>query len=174
MGKTNQNGNTQEKGQETYEGFTLSLALMDAVPVILFVLMGMTVAHRFGDPLFSIGILLMTAGGACKVLWKLLLAVCHQDVHFLNRPLFIVLMPAGFLLAVLSVILSAGQIDWERLCFRIFSFPAVLFFVLGILGIAAMTIFFKIHDKNDPRNNWVEQLTNSFAQLMFLIGVLLV
>lgn len=142
------------------QGFTLGLALADAIPVVLFALILSCIMTRFHNNVFLSGGILTIVGGTCKVLWKMLLACRKKDYHFLNRPLFIVLMPSGFLLMLLALVIAC------------LGFPSVLFFIPGILGLVAMTIYVKCHDKSDAKNNWIEQLTNSFAQLMFLLGIL--
>lgn len=162
----------EQNNENIYKDFTLTLALVDAVPVILFSITCVIIGSAFNNLLFLIGAFMAIAGGACKVLWKVFLSTIHKDIRFLNRPLFIVLMSGGFLLMVLSIILSASRISWKAFMSAVFSFPALLFFALGILGLCAMTIFFKKHDKTDVKNNWVEQITNCFAQAMILIGVI--
>ena len=157
----------------TYEGFTVTLAMVDAMPVILFAATCAILGLTYNNILFTVGAVMTILGGMCKVLWKLLIATIHKDVRFLNRPLFIVLMPVGFLLMILSVVINGSSISWKVVGSRALSFPSIIFFVLGILGLTAMTIFFKKHDKTDARNNWIEQLTNCFAQGMILIGVVL-
>ncbi|SES35570.1 hypothetical protein SAMN04487884_13225 [Butyrivibrio fibrisolvens] len=158
---------------DKYKDFTLSLAIVDAVPVILFSITCAVIGSVFNNILFSLGAILTILGGMCKVLWKVLLATIHKDVRFLNRPLFIVLMPAGFALMLISFVIKGQDAGWNNISAAIFSFPAVIFFSLGILGLCAMTIFFKKHDKTDVKNNWTEQLTNCFAQAMILVGVII-
>ena len=166
----------QEKTAETYQGFTVKLALVDMLPVLIFAIMSGRIALFLQDILFTIGVILMVLGGLCKVLWKLLLACLKRDIHWLNRPLFIVFMPLGGITLLLAVIREAvlGQLQISSILHAVMGFPSVIFFVLGTLGIIAMTIFFKVHDKTDPRNNWIEQFTNTFAQFMFLLGVLFI
>ena len=53
------------------EGFTVSLALVDAIPVLFFGASMILVAERFGSPLFIAGASLSTAAGCFKVLWKM-------------------------------------------------------------------------------------------------------
>ena len=73
----------------------------------------------------------------------------------------------------ISFVIKGQDAGWNNISSAIFSFPAVIFFALGILGLCAMTIFFKKHDKTDVKNNWTEQLTNCFAQAMILVGVII-
>lgn len=52
-------------------GFTLSLALVDAIPVILFSISVTVLALRFDSALFVIGALCCTLGGAaCVSAWN--------------------------------------------------------------------------------------------------------
>ena len=53
------------------------------------------------------------------------------------------------------------------------SFPSVIFFAAGLLGMVLMTVFAFILDSADPRANWIEQLTNGVAQAAFFMGILL-
>ena len=158
--------------RQKYEGFTKGLALFDLAPVLLFGLTAIVIGTRFPNSLFLTGAVSALAGGLCKVLWKFLIAVADRDLHFLNRPLFIVLMPAGFSLMLVSVLISFRKIRWQAVGQRMISFPALLFFILGATGLAAMVVFVHVHDKTIAKNNWVEQATNTFAQAMILLGVL--
>ncbi|MCR5772103.1 MAG: hypothetical protein K6G87_12860 [Butyrivibrio sp.] len=160
--------------ENEYKDFTLSLALVDAIPVILFGISCIIIGASFNDHLFTVGAVLTISGGICKVLWKLFLATIHKNVYFLNRPLFIVLMPVGFIIMILSILINGILVDWKVLLYAFISFPAIIFFIMGILGLCAMTVFFKKHDKKDVKNNWIEQLTNCFSQTMILIGVIIV
>ena len=52
-------------------------------------------------------------------------------------------------------------------------FPSCVFFLAGALGMVTMTVFAFQMDSSDPKVNWMEQIVNGFAQLCFLIGLLL-
>ena len=56
------------------EGFTVALALVDAIPVLSFGISMVIIAGRFDSPLFMIGVALSVLAGCCKVCWKLILA----------------------------------------------------------------------------------------------------
>ena len=75
--------------QKKYEGFTLGMALMDAVPVLTFgastILLGIAMLKNGAGPLFFIGAALGFFGGLFKVLWKMLVAVCGKDVVWMNK-----------------------------------------------------------------------------------------
>ncbi|MBP5458872.1 MAG: hypothetical protein J6Y62_01670, partial [Clostridia bacterium] len=88
------------------EGFTLSLALLDAVPVLLFavaiVLLGIKASM---SPLIILGGLLCFIGGAIKVLWKVIVAVKQKNVWWMfvqMRPMMLL----GFLLLLVGCVVS--------------------------------------------------------------------
>ena len=93
------------------EGFTLALALVDAIPVLSFGISMVIIASRFQSPLFMIGAALSVLGGCCKVAWKLVLGIAKKDLRWLNKP-FVPMMASGFLLLVVSVILNITKINW--------------------------------------------------------------
>ena len=154
------------------EGFTLSLALMDSLPVCTFSVSMFIIAFKFKSILFILGALCCILAGCGKVLWKIMLAVRHQDIVWLNKP-FKYLMSIGFILMLVSLIVQRKQISFALLVSKITSFPAILFFGLGLFGMMAMMMMAKRLDKQNARHNWIEQCTNLFAQMMILIGILL-
>ncbi len=153
-----------------YEDFTLSLAIVDAIPVMLFSLSCICMGIKIDNSVFSIGAFLTITGGLCKVMWKFLLATKKRDYHFLNRPLFIVFMPIGMIIVCIEVYIYFRLYGFDKL----YMFPTCIFLTSGILGLVAMTLFFKFHNKSDVRNNWIEQFTNIFAQFMFLIVAVII
>ncbi len=82
------------------EGFTVALALVNAIPVLLFGSSMILVASRFGHPLFIIGAALSTLAGCCKVAWKLILV---------------------------SFTLGFGSINWSTVVQGLIGFPSVVF-----------------------------------------------
>ena len=159
-----------EKGLHP-ENFTLSLALVDAVPVILFSISCVYLYHFFHSTLFLIGAILAALAGCGKVLWKILVAAADKNIHLLNRQMR-VLMPAGFFLMLLSLIVDRRLIDGGAMWHAISSFPSVIFFALFVLGMAAMGVLGKKMDSNKVSSNWIEQCTNGVAQLCLLIALL--
>ena len=83
------------------EGFTIALALVDAIPVLSFGISMVIIASRFQSPLFMIGAILSVLGGCCKVAWKLVLGIWKKDLRWLNKP-FVPMMAGGFLLLLVS------------------------------------------------------------------------
>ena len=162
------------KGKETYEGFTLSLALVDALPVLLFgasiLLIGIL---YFRSPLFLIGAAFSFLAGFLKVLWKILLAAKGRDIVLLNRQ-FRVLMTCGFLLIILSLVLHAKSISFPAVWRAISGFPSALFFLLWFVGMLLMGILGRKLDSTKASSNWIEQGVNAAAQLFLLLGILFV
>ncbi len=155
------------------EGFTLALALVDAIPVLLFGTSMLLVAGKFGHPLFIIGAIISTLAGCCKVAWKLILGIWKKNLRWLNKP-FIPMQATGFLLMLVSVALGFGRINWSAVLNGILSLPAIVFFLgwIGLMGF--MGWFRKNKFKNDdPKSNWTAQLVNCLGQACLLLGILL-
>ena len=152
------------------EGFTLSLALVDALPVLFFAASMAIIAGRFNSPLFVVGVILSVAAGCCKVLWKLILGIRGKNIQWLNR-IFLPTQCAGFLLILIGIVLRAEQIQWGGLLGCLTSLPAALFFVLWIGLMGFMGWFRKNRFHNTARDNWIAQIVNTVAQLSLLIGI---
>lgn len=153
------------------EGFTLSLALVDAIPVLFFGASMIMVAARFNSPLFIIGAVLSTLAGCFKVLWKLILGVWKKDVRWLNKP-FVPMQGTGFLLMIVSFVIGFGKINWGSLFSAITGFPSILFFVLWIAMMGTMGWFRKNKFDNSAKANWIAQFINCVAQGALLLGIL--
>lgn len=153
------------------QGFTLSMALMDSLPVIFFGGSLLTVCTIFHSLLFLIGSLLVFAGGFGKALWKLLIALKQKNVWFLNRQMRYV-MPTGGILILVSLIADHSQISLVGMWKAFTSMPALIFFLIGIAGIILMIYFAGHMDSGDAKANWYEQGTNAVAQLCIFLGLL--
>ena len=158
--------------KKNYEKFPLSLALFDALPVILFSTAMFIIAVNYKNILFIIGAMLCTLAGVCKVIWKIIIAGTRKDITLLNKQLRVT-MPVGFILMIIGIIIKAGSINMHWLLASILSFPAVCFFAVTVIGMILMMIFaFKL-DGTKLSSNWIEQITNAIAQGCMLIGVLI-
>lgn len=158
--------------KKNYENFPLSLAMFDALPVIFFSISVIIIAMNYRNALFITGSILCTLAGIGKVVWKIIIAGTRKDISILNRQLRI-LMPVGFLLIIIGIIMGAGNIDFSWLMTAILSFPAVVFFAITVIGIILMTIFaFKLNSTK-LSSNWIEQITNALAQGSLLAGILI-
>lgn len=154
------------------EGFTLALALVDAIPVLSFGISMVIIASRFHSPLFWIGASLSVLAGCCKVAWKLVLGIAKKDLRWLNRP-FVPMQAAGFLCMLISFIIGFGRISWAAVGSAIVSLPSLLFFLawIGLMGF--MGWFRKNRFKNeDASSNWTAQIINAVGQTCLLLGIL--
>ena len=163
----------EDRNSNIPEGFTLSLAIVDAVPVVEFCVSMLMIASKFRSIVFMAGAVLSTLAGCGKVVWKMLLACRRKNIILLNRQ-FRYLMGAGFLLMLCSIFVNRGRISPALLWRCITGLPSVIFFAAGFLGLAAMGVMAVRLDRNIARNNWIEQFVNIFAQGMILIGIALV
>ena len=152
------------------EDFTLSLALVDALPVLFFGGSMILIGLLFGSPLFLIGAALCFWAGAAKVLWKIIVVTKKKNVWWMFLQMRIV-MPVGFALMILSVFLNRSAIDLSTAFAAVVSLPSVLFFAAGLFGMVLMGVFAVKLDPADVRSNWIEQLTNAIAQASVFAGI---
>ena len=154
------------------EGFTVGLALVDAIPVLSFAVSMVIIALRFHSPLFMIGAVLSVLGGCCKVAWKMVLGIAKKDLRWLNKP-FVPMMASGFLLLLISLVVDFGKINWAGVGAAIVGFPSVLFFIawIGLMGV--MGWYRKNKFSNDDAHaNWTAQIINAIGQTCLLLGIL--
>lgn len=155
------------------EGFTLGLALVDAIPVLFFGASMIMVAARFNSPLFIIGAVLSTLAGCFKVLWKLILGIWKKNIQWLNKP-FVPMQATGFLLMLISFIIGFGKINWGNLLSAVTGLPSIVFFVLWIAMMGFMGWYRKNKfKKDDSRSNWTAQFINCIGQGALFLGILL-
>ncbi len=152
------------------EGFTLALALVDALPVAFFCAAAVLAGVEIGSPLFAAGAVLSAIGGAGKVCWKLVLALARRDVPFLGKQMRVT-MPAGFLLMIGGALCSAAPAG--ALVQRICAFPSAVIAVVWIACMGAMGYLATHRDQADARSNWVEQLVNAAGQACLLAAIVL-
>jgi len=154
------------------EGFTVGLALVDAIPVLSFGISMVIIASRFDSPLFLIGAVLSVLGGCCKVAWKLVLGIAKKDLRWLNRP-FVPLMGVGFGFIIGSLIGGWKKIRWASVAASVVSFPSILFFAAWICLMGFMGWYRKNKFKNDDaHSNWTAQTVNAIGQTCLLLGIL--
>ena len=155
------------------EGFTIGLALVDAIPVLSFGISMVIIAARFRSPLFMVGAALSVLAGCCKVAWKMILGVSKKDVRWLNKS-FVPMQAAGFLLMLVSVVIGFGKINWANVGAAILSLPSILLFIAWIVLLGFMGWYRKHRFSNDDaRSNWTAQIVNAVAQTCLLLGILL-
>lgn len=154
-----------------YEGFTLSLALVDAIPVLFFGGSSILIGMLFKSPLFIVGACLCFLAGFLKVMWKVVLATSGKDIPFLNKQLRVI-MPLGFLIIILSVIIGAKRISFPAIWAGVTSLPSLIFFILGVCGMITMGVLAKKLDSTKVKSNWIEQCVNGVAQICIFLGLL--
>ena len=154
------------------EGFTLGLALVDAIPVLSFGISMVIIASRFDSPLFMIGSILSVLGGCCKVAWKMVLGVTKKDLRWLNKP-FVPMMASGFLLMLISSVVDFGKINWAAVGTAIIGLPSILFFAAW-LGLMDFMGWYRKHkfSNDDAHSNWTAQIINAIGQTCLLLGIL--
>ena len=151
------------------EGFTLSLALVDALPVLLFCAAAIALGCKLNSALFLVGAFLAFLGGAGKVAWKLVIALAGRNIPWLGRQMRFT-MPLGFLIMLLAMVVQGPAAAAVLVGFT--RTPALVFVLLWFACMCAMGYMAKHNDQADARSNWIEQLTNAFGQAMLLIAVL--
>lgn len=154
------------------EGFTLSLALIDALPVLFFCASMMVISRFFSSSLFLIGAMLCFLAGAAKVLWKLIVVWRKKNIWFLFLQMRI-LMPIGFVLMLISLFVNRSAISLAGMGAAFLRMPSLIFFLIGIAGMVLMAVFAVKLDSSNAKANWIEQLTNGIAQVAFFVGLLL-
>ena len=154
------------------EGFTLGLALVDAVPVLSFGISMVIIASRLRSPLFVIGAALSVLAGCCKVVWKLILGITKKDIKWLNKP-FVPMQATGFLLMLISFVIGFGKISWSRVLEAVIGLPSIVFFV-GWIGLMGVMVWYRKHkfSRNDAKSNWTAQIINVVCQTCLLMGIL--
>lgn len=154
------------------EDFTLTLALVDAIPVLFFAISCILIGRTLHSPLFIVGAALCLFAGACKVLWKIIVVLKKKNIWFLFVQMRR-LMPAGFLIMVISVIILPQKKTTLAPLLGLFSMPSLLFVLLWVLGMVLMGVFAKKLDNKSKKANWIEQITNGVAQICFTVALLL-
>ena len=154
------------------EGFTVSLALVDAIPVLSFGISMVIIASRFDSPTFIIGAVLSVLAGCCKVAWKLVLGIAKKDLRWLNKP-FLPMQITGFLLMLISFVLGFRKISWGGVLAAVTGLPSILFFLVWI-GLMGFMGWYRKHKfrNEDAKSNWTAQIINAIGQTCLLLGIL--
>ena len=154
------------------EGFTVALALVDAIPVLSFGISTVILASRFDSPLFLAGAALSVLAGCMKVAWKLVLGIAKKDLRWLSKP-FVPMQAAGFLMMLVSFVLGFGRISWSAVGAAVLSLPSILFFAAWLGLMCFMGWYRKNKFRNDDaHSNWTAQIINAIGQTCLLLGIL--
>ena len=154
------------------EGFTIALALVDAIPVLCFGISMVIIASRFQSPLFMIGAALSVLAGCCKVAWKMVLGITQKDLRWLNKP-FVPMQATGFLLMLVSFLLGFKKISWGSVLAAVTGIPSILFFIAWI-GFMGFMGWYRKHkfSNEDAKSNWTAQIIKAIGQTCLLLGIL--
>ncbi len=163
-------GGKKHAADDLPEGFTLALALVDAMPVALFCASAAVFGARAASPVFIAGAVVAFAGGAGKVCWKLLIAVARRNVAWLNRQMRYV-MPVGFALMIAGAAINHAQV--AGLLAALVRLPSLAFLLAWLACMCAMGYFAGHRDQTSARSNWTEQLVNACGQAALLAALLL-
>ncbi len=154
------------------EGFTIPLALVDAIPVVFFGLDALLLSKPLHSVVFLVGGLLCLWAGLAKVLWKFIVVLKKKNVW----PLFMqmrMVMPIGFLVMILGFVLRVPQLDMSLIGKVLVMLPSVVFYAFWLCGMIGMGVLAKKLDSSDPKANWIEQGVNGCAQVALFVGILL-
>lgn len=155
--------------KEEYKEYTLGLAVFDFLPVFLFFISGILIYRMYESPVLLTGVLACFLGGLSKAVWKAIVVLRGEDRVELTRA-FHILMPAGFALMIISVLIG-GAPALSGLWHSLSTMPAALFFICGFLLMCIMGYLGSHMDKS-ARSNWIEEAVNTLAQAAVLIGVI--
>ena len=155
------------------DNFTVGLAIFDFMPVLFFIISAVVLSLYLPGPCFIIGTLICFISGLLKVIWKIIVAVKKKNVW----PLFLqmrILMPVGFLVMIIGVIVNYKAISLQNILHNISTMPSLVFFILWILGMIAMTICAFVLDSSNVKHNLIEQGINTVAQFCLLLGLIFI
>ena len=153
--------------------FTLPLVIVDTIPVIFFSMTMIMLTKKFPSKLFLFGTLLVVFAGACKVLWKLIIVLKKKNIWFLFVQMRAT-MPIGLLLIIASLLLNRDMVSIDSIIQSVITYPQVIFFILGSIGMLTMLVFAFCLDNRKLKNNWIEQIVNAISQICFFVGVILI
>lgn len=156
---------------DEYKEYTMGLALLDMVPVFLFLASGLIIYSMYGSLLLLAGVTACFTGGLCKAVWKVIVVIRKRDLTGLTRA-FHILMPAGFALMILSVP-AGGRAALSGFWRSVTMMPALVLFVTGFALMCLMG-YLGSHMDNSSGSNLIEEWVNTLAQLSVLAGVIAV
>jgi hypothetical protein len=182
--------------------FTIELALVDYIPVILFAIAGVILARDLKNKmgglnflLFNLGVWGVFAAGACKATWKLLIAANIADIQILNK-MFFPTQSIGFLLAGLGLIFMLIAKKNRLYGVNTFVFIGMMVAGLGIMDVCLSVLAGKLkkggavalfiisfvcslcmgylssRDFTEAIWNWIAQSINILGQGTLLLGAI--
>ena len=182
--------------------FTIELALVDYIPVILFAIAGVILASDLKNKmgglnflLFNLGVWGVFAAGAAKATWKLLIAANIADIQILNK-MFFPTQSIGFLLAGLGLIFMLIAKKNRLYGVNTFVFIGMMVAGLGIMDVCLSVLAGKLkkggavalfiisfvcslcmgylssRDFTEAIWNWIAQSINIVGQGTLLLGAI--
>ena len=150
------------------EGFTVSLCIVDLIPVICFFFSVIFLTQKtYFNYLFVFGGLICTISGVIKVWWKFIVAIKKKNVWWMFKQMRII-FPVGFLLFFIGLISILKNNSDTILNANLYS---KIFFTLWIIGLSFMTLCAIKLDSSDPKANWIEQTTNGISQIFLCLAI---
>jgi len=146
----------------TLPSFSLSLVIVDYLPVLFFFLATYIIAkkirniHKLGGNIFSVGSLIFFIGGFLQATWKLIIVLFKKNISILHSQ-FKYSMLTGILLMITGVIISRSQIQWNVVKYRLFSMPCILFLIIIVVSISISIVFMFILDSNNITGHWIKE-----------------
>lgn len=138
--------------------YSLSLAILDFLPVMLFGASWIRILQRGGGVLAAIGMALIFFGGLSKAVWKMKAVRTGEEDRMLQK-LFHVFLPAGGTLALIAAIRWCRSAPWRMIASR-----SIWTLLAGfLLGMILMVIWGRTLD-DSRRSTWIKELTNLIAQ----------
>ena len=153
------------------EGFSLTMAWLDCLPVLFFSISSGILALRFPSVLFRVGTILVITAGALKAAWKFVIALKKKDMPFLNHQMHF-FMPAGFALMFLALFFDRSRWSAASVWHHMTTLPSLIFFLAGASGVLSMFWFARHLNSREASANWREQMVNGITQLCVLLGIL--
>ena len=146
--------------------------MFDAIPVICFSISAIIVAINFKNIIFIAGAIICAVAGCFKVGWKIAIAKTKKDIKIINN-LSRIFMPAGFILVIIGLVLAIKSGKYISFFKNLVAMPSLLFVITTCVLMVMMCIFAFALDSSKAKSNWIEQSTNAFAQISFLIAIIL-
>lgn len=150
-------------------GFTLSLVIIDAIPVVAFGGSTFLMSQIAQNWFLYLGAALAFLSGLCKVLWKLIVVVKEKNVW----PLYIQMrycMPVAIALIVIGLIVA------RKVLIPIISVASpfsIVLFAIGIIGMCIMVFLARNINSAYAGHNWIAQTVNGISQICFYISIML-
>lgn len=156
--------------------FSLPLAIVDAVPVLLFLTNCILLGSAMHSALFVAGAVFCFIAGFFKVVWKVSIAVSGNDHSWLNR-VFLPVMLTGFVLLILGIVLAIhGHTVPSSFLLHLIRAGALVSFSIALIFLIALivvrSVFGKSKFNTSETLNWAGEGLNIGFQASVLSGIL--